>query len=360
MIRLIKIGFYLFLVLLLITLWPVWMLVLRFRSAWTSAISSPEDKFKMKGKRDEDLVASARAQMLEVAIESSFQPILQLYILFPVLLMQLSCPLNDFLRLFSIVDVLSTSERIQFWSIVTSIVSLSWSFNHYQVVQKNGALNFSSNPIGRLILFFANLLQITSRLFGLILYAYTFGRGNFWPMIVTVLIHILIMATLHYLTCDESEIKFFGRKWHKIIYHCILNGICNLYLHNLVHPIQKGTLEKQKIVSEEHGTIFRQTMFDTIFVVESGFIFVLTYLKLEEYLPVGVMSFIMVCQCLGIFLKWIYYYKYHVWKNTFSHSNAVKRFKESARICCSRITIGKKLDCNNEKEVLPFKSTEIE
>ena len=128
MIRLIKIGFYIFLVLLLITLWPVWMLVLRFRSAWISAISSPEDKFKMKGKRDEDLVASARAQMLEVAIESSFQPILQLYILFPVLLMQLSCPLDDFLRLFSIVDVLSASERIQFWSIVTSIVSLSWSF----------------------------------------------------------------------------------------------------------------------------------------------------------------------------------------------------------------------------------------
>ena len=54
----------------------------------------------MKEETDEDLIASARAQMLEVAIESSFQPILQLYLLFPVLMMQLSCLLNDFLRLF--------------------------------------------------------------------------------------------------------------------------------------------------------------------------------------------------------------------------------------------------------------------
>ena len=89
-IRILKIVSYLLWVLMLIIFWPLWMLVLRFRSAWNSAISSPETKFKIKGEMDEDLVASARAQMLEVAIESSFQPILQLYLLLPVLLMQLS------------------------------------------------------------------------------------------------------------------------------------------------------------------------------------------------------------------------------------------------------------------------------
>ena len=350
MIRILKIGFYLLRVLLLIIFWPLWMLVLRFRSAWNSAISSPESKFKMKGEMDEDLVASARAQMLEVAIESSFQPILQLYLLLPVLLMQLSCSLNDFLRLFSIVDVMSTSERIQFWSIVTSIISLSWSFNHYQAVQKKGALDFGSNPIGRLVLFLANLLQITSRLFGLILYAYTFGYGNFWPMILSVVIHILIMATLHYLTCDEWEMDFFKQKWLKITYHCLLNGICNLYLHNLIRPIQKGTLERRKKVVEERGTIFRQALIDAIFVLESLIIFVLACVKLEEFLSVGLMASIMVCQCLGIFLKWLYYYKYHVWKNTFSQREAVKRFKESSRLCCSRITIKQNADDIDQKE----------
>ena len=88
-------------ILLLIILWPFWMLVMRFRSAWKSTVSSPEKKFNMKGETDEDLVASARAQMLEVAIESSFQPILQLYLLLPVLIVQCSCSVNDFLRLFS-------------------------------------------------------------------------------------------------------------------------------------------------------------------------------------------------------------------------------------------------------------------
>ena len=56
-----KIGFYLFMVLLLVVLWPFWMLTLRFKSAWKFAISSPETKFNMKDKVDEDMIASACA-----------------------------------------------------------------------------------------------------------------------------------------------------------------------------------------------------------------------------------------------------------------------------------------------------------
>ena len=126
----------------MVVLWPVWMLYTRFYSAWKSAISSPETKFKIKGQTNEDLVASARAQIIEVAIESSFQPVLQLYLLLPILLMQFSCPTGDLLRLFSITDVYSNTYRIQFWSIVTSIISLSWSFTFYQSIQKKRGVRF--------------------------------------------------------------------------------------------------------------------------------------------------------------------------------------------------------------------------
>ena len=102
MMRVLKIGVQLSLAMVLVILWPLWMLIMRFRSAWKAAVSSPEAKFNMKEETDEDLIASARAQMLEVAIESSFQPILQLYLLFPVLMMQLSCLLNDFLKLWQL------------------------------------------------------------------------------------------------------------------------------------------------------------------------------------------------------------------------------------------------------------------
>ena len=319
----------------MVVLWPVWMLYTRFYSAWKSAISSPETKFKIKGQTNEDLVASARAQIIEVAIESSFQPVLQLYLLLPILLMQFSCPTGDLLRLFSITDVYSNTYRIQFWSIVTSIISLSWSFTFYQSIQKKGALDFGSNPTGRITLFFSNLLQITSRLFALIIYAYTFGEGHFWPMILSVVVHILVMSTLHYLTSDEWTLDTFKDNKMKIGYHCLINGICNLYLHSWIARLTQHKLNTEKKRKRE-GTIFRQTLFDVIFVIENLVIVALAHLKLEEDLPLELLLFVVISQYIGIFLKCLYYFRLHVWKNTSSFQKAKQHLNISAKRCCNQ------------------------
>ena len=317
--------------------WPIWMLLTRFRSAWTSAISSPQTKFNIKEEMDEDLNASARAQIIEVAIESSFQPLLQLYLLLPLILLQTSCSMENFLTLLSITDVFSSPERIQFWSIVTSIISLSWSFTFYQSIQKRGALNFSSNFAGRITVFLANLLQITSRLFALIIYAYTFGEGNFWPMILSVVIHILIMGLLHYLTSNEWSLDTFKGKKLKIFYHCLINGICNLYLHNYILQISCKSSQLGRLNLKVHGTSFRQILFDTIFVLENFVIVVLGYFKFNEDLPLGLFVFILLSQYFGIALKCIYYYKFHIWKNTFSWDETKKNILSSSKAFCNKL-----------------------
>ena len=69
----------------MVMFWPFIMLFQRFISTRESAIASTEERFITKPKRKEDLIISARAQIIEVSIEASFQPLLQLYLLLPTL-----------------------------------------------------------------------------------------------------------------------------------------------------------------------------------------------------------------------------------------------------------------------------------
>ena len=66
---------------LMIIFWPFWMLVKRFQDLWRVSSGTIEENFNAKERNDEDLVVSARAQIIDVAIESSFQALLQLFLL---------------------------------------------------------------------------------------------------------------------------------------------------------------------------------------------------------------------------------------------------------------------------------------
>ena len=336
----------------MIIFWPFLMLLQRFISTRRSAIATAEEKFRMKSIRKEDLIISARAQIIEVSIEASFQPLLQLYMLLPGLLQFQFYEVHDFLGLFEITEIMCSFEKVQFWAILKSIISLSWSFTFYQAMQKNGALDFGSNLGGRLLLLFANLFQIASRLLALILYAYVFGDGMFWPMILSVQLHIILMSILHYFLSDEWSLKNFKNKPHKIAYHCLINGICNLYLHNWIVQIEKTEDQSQKedqqnkrsSIRKAHkrqtkkdGTSFRQLMFDSIFVVENVIILVLVKITFNEVLPPNLLVFIAFSQYIGIALKCLYYAKFHIWSTSFDRDSVQQQTRESSKNFLTRI-----------------------
>ena len=89
--KVMKITLHLSTALLAVIFWPFWMLITRFVSTWKYAIAAPQKKFDMHSKINEDMAVSSRAMIIEVAIESSFEPLLQLYILFPTLFKQYLC-----------------------------------------------------------------------------------------------------------------------------------------------------------------------------------------------------------------------------------------------------------------------------
>ena len=201
------------------------------------------------------MVLSSRARMIEVCIESSFQPLLQLYLVLPTLIQYFDCLSSDELIEYSLADTLLSIPTLQFLSVITSVIALSWSINFYKVTQKHGALDLNVNFSGRICLQISTFLQISCRLLTFVLLSYCFGPGNFWPMIAILQFHILLMAVLHYYTTEQREFE----DWRsdtitnlRLLHHCILNGIGNIYIHNrITYMDSKTEAERMKLKFEK-------------------------------------------------------------------------------------------------------------
>ena len=309
-------------------LWPLIMIFKRGFSELRFVLAYGKDKFDIQMIRQDHILSSSRARIIEVCIESSFQPLLQLYLLLPTLIHYVDCGAVQEILTNPPHETFSQMDNLQFWSIFTSVFSLSISFTHYKVTQKAGALDYSANPIGRIFLFLSILLQISCRLLAFVLLAYGFGPGEFWPMITILLMHIFLMATLHFLTFNDVEVNNTKICLHRKLHHCLLNGIGNIYIHNFItYMDEKGVKERMKMKHKERNdqvnggkqnkkkTFWRQVIFNAIFVAENTAIILFVFLKLPNTLPISLLAFVAIGHLLGLMFNTIYYQFFHLWKD---------------------------------------------
>ena len=335
-----KIVLFLVKTILLVALWPFAMTLKRFYCEIKFATTYGKEKFEMQMKRRDDTILYSRARMIEVCIESSFQPLLQLYLVLPTLIQYIECETYKDLLEKPLVETFNTRSGLQFLSVITSVLGLSWSFNFYKTTQKYGALNWTANPMGRICLSLSTLLQITSRLVTFVLLAYCFGPGNFWPMIVLVIGHIILMAILHFFTSRKSNANYTVTNWKRTMHHCLLNGIGNIYIHNyIIYIDDKRMKEKMTLtpVSTERDkrirkTFTRQLIFNGIFVLENivVVVWVLNNSHLVHRVPEAIIGIIPLCQLIGLIFHVIYYQFFHLWKDLlYMHINLKKNQKKS-------------------------------
>ena len=253
--------------------------------------------FLAKGQTRKELEESTRetdlkrafAHLLEVCVESSFQPLLQWYILLPAF----CTSIHSF----------DYAEILSFHSWFLSFVSLSWSFTAYQASLKHGALSLSASPISRILIFTSNICLIFARMNCIIVFMYFWGPGQFYPGIVFILLHAIMMGALHHILSSEDQ-----------VYSCIINGLANIFNHNLIE-IPKNNLGRNKTKQ----TFFRQFLFDLIFLIENIVLMVfgcsagvhpLNDLKTMAWFVPG--NFCL--HFLGLSLKIVYYKCFHLWK----------------------------------------------
>ena len=118
-------------------------------------------------KRQSDLTAS-RGELIEVNVESAFEPIIQGYIIFPNII-----DIADKMgRMVTITDggnvqialQFTTVETAQLLSIITSMVSLAWCYSEYHSVRKNMLLDMTVSPCSRVTMFLYMLMQVKDQL----------------------------------------------------------------------------------------------------------------------------------------------------------------------------------------------------
>ena len=307
-----------------ILIWPIWSHGKKFHSEGRYLTSHGEERIKQRKEFLRHNIVSSRAQIAEVCTEATFQPLLQLYLLLPKLI----CYDYHVLLERDISSFFWDVPRLQFWAILTSCLSLSWSFNAYQTSKKTGALEFEANLWGRLVLLASCICQITSRLFVFVLFAYSWGDGHFYPMVVVVVSHMLLMTLLYKFT--TKALDFNNRSDFACLkktdclqefYQCLLNGISNIYLFNEILPLpcqrkatrgEKQTERQAQKEEQRKRTKKRQVLVDVILVVES-IILISISACLVEGIPSSLIAMIVALHALGLFLKVVYYKNLHIW-----------------------------------------------
>ena len=341
-----KLSLLLIKIILHIIFWPLLTTFKRCFSEIKFANSYGKDRFEAQLVKRDHMVLSSRARMIEVCIESSFQPLLQLYLVLPTLIQYFDCLSSDELIEFSLADTLMSIPALQFLSVITSVIALSWSINFYKVTQKHGALDLNVNFSGRICLQISTFLQISCRLLTFVLLSYCFGPGNFWPMIAILQLHILLMAVLHYYTTEQRKFE----DWRsdtitnlRLLHHCILNGIGNIYIHNrITYMDSKTEAERMKLKFEKHyyietgiSTFWRQVISNLIFVLENMLIIILVYTSIPGIVPNLLLIFIPIGHLIGIIFNIIYYKFFHIWKDAFSLDRHISlTLKPSFEIKC--------------------------
>ena len=219
-----------------VTLWPFAVLFIKYYNDGKYYLAKGAKKVAREKKLETSEVLYSTARVMEVSLESSFQPTIQLYLLFPSLMLNFHDKDKIDLKLFTLckegsLPILQADQTI---SIITSILSLSWCFTSYHATLKRGALDKDLAALFyRLVLFLSVLFQIIGRLFVLVLFAYSWGPGHYYPVLIFIAAHIILMSTLHFVFSDAKKYWREGGLL-SFIHYLIGNGLANIYIHNWI------------------------------------------------------------------------------------------------------------------------------
>jgi len=299
-------------------------------------------------KRQSDLTAS-RGQLIEVNVESAFEPIIQGYIIFPNII-DIAEKVSNMVSIKSdgkveISLAFTTVETAQLISIATSIISLAWCYSEYHSVRKNMLLDITVSPCSRVTMFFYMLMQIIARLLAFQLFALYWGPGQLYPLVIFVVIHMFISSIVHVFYSEDLHYVRKG-KYLKFAHNTMMNAFATIYFHNYLRMDEMPRIgrnqdtEKSESIDIEEAdaqtpglhisTFTRQIAFDILyfseFVVLLGYGFSAQIVK-DGYLGLYTHNFVWVVTTMTVFaliLKFFYYNVLHIWSNTIFTTTRIK------------------------------------
>jgi hypothetical protein len=292
-------------------------------------MSSGPTRNNLETKKRETSEAEGRVRILEASVEATFQPVLQWYLLYPEVIRIFLSNNRTFGQL--------ADNAIPYLSVASSIISLAWAFTSHKATYKAGALHPTLAPLSRVILFLSDLLFIISRMNLIVLFMYSFGPGQFYPGMVFLAIHFLIVVILHNIFTDEIS-HIASSRYLRYFHSCCINGMANMFSNN--GEVTFGAKRKNR------KTFVRHFVYDLVFVAEN--IVLATYgynlaIKNPEEddaknltILVSIISYF-----LGLLLKIIYYKNFHLWSGLIAvtHENSFGESVFETEFTCFNKTI---------------------
>jgi len=306
-------------------IWPIAVHFIKFYNDGLYYLSKAGKREEREMKRENSEVLWNTARVMEVSHEASFQPTIQLYLLFPTMFESFTSRVYS-LQIFKIEGGdLSTFEYDQTVSIITSLIGLSWGFTSYHSVLKRGALDYDlASLFYKAVLYLAILFQILSRLFIFVIFAFSFGPGEYHPLLFTMMGHCLLMMILHYVFSDAKE--YWKNGVIPFLHYVVGNGFANIYIHNWIR--MDPFLSNKNNPKQHISTFVRQLIFDLVFFFENLILLSIALSKwiskangseqgssISELKDVKLPLFLVLfgSHLIGLILKCVYYRYIHMW-----------------------------------------------
>ena len=183
---------------------------------------------------------SNQAHLIEVCTESSLQPLVQLFSIFSGLMEAYSSQENT--KWDETIDALLAAHwskviqlyaeskmRLQIWSLVSSIVSIAWSFQANYARKKYGQMTLLS----RVIYFLCVLLFVTSRIISIIMVIFFVGgKDSFCYIYVIIGCHMALTISLD-LWLNAYKYRAKKPHWFWKIRDCLMKAFSSIYMY---HP----------------------------------------------------------------------------------------------------------------------------
>merc|ERR1719458_44007 len=300
-----------------VMLWPFAVLFIKYYNDGKYYLAKGPKRVTREKKLETSEVLYSTARVMEVSLESSFQPTVQLYLLLPSLIDNMTKDKIE-IRLIQVCmeGELPIFQADQTISIITSILSLSWCFTSYHATLKRGALDKDLAALFyRVVLFLSVLFQIIGRLFILVFFAYSFGPGRYHPLLFFVAFHILLMSALHFVFSDAKRYWKQGGFLNISFFHYLLgNGLANIYIHNWIR--MDPLLVPWEKPLQHVSTLVRQFLIDFIIITENcvllGIALNSNITELKENQAVFTVV-LLGFHLVGLILKCVYYRYLHMW-----------------------------------------------
>ena len=182
------------------------------------------------------------------------------------------------------------------------------------------------NLVGRALVLLSNFILVFVRMNFIIFFMYSWGPGQFYPGVIAIILHVLVMGSLHVLfVTHEKRPCSSGISSRtrleillKIIYSIVINGLANIYCQNFV---DSKTEQKLKSFMHKKSTFMRQFIFEIIFLSENILICIIASRSIpvmpfnDSHAKLLIFSLLFSMHFLGLSLKIIYYKFFHIWKD---------------------------------------------